>query len=82
MALPAPSYSNPGGAGDRTADITVTTSTGLISQSPSNLVDGQLASNNTDAVSFIAGSATGVFHDVPPLALVEALDAALEGKPA
>ena len=50
MALPAPSYANPGGTGDRTADITVTTSTGLVSQSPSNLVDGLVGSNNSEAV--------------------------------
>lgn len=61
MALPAPSYSNPGGAGDRTADITVTTSTGLITQSPSNLVDGLFGSNNSDSVSFTAGSAAGAY---------------------
>lgn len=54
----APAYTNPGGQGDRTASITVTTSgiTG-VSGTPDNLVDGVAASNATDAYRLPASTA-------------------------
>jgi hypothetical protein len=50
-----PSYANTGGTGDRTAIITVTTTAALGGGTPSNLVDGAKANNNTDAMWWNAG---------------------------
>jgi len=56
-----PDYSNSSGAGDRTSLIAVTTTTGLFSQSPSNLVDGLFGNNGSESVSFSGGSTAGVY---------------------
>jgi hypothetical protein len=48
---PAPSYSNAGGTGDRTASITVTTSGWTGTVNASNAVDGGFVPNSTDAIN-------------------------------
>lgn len=61
MPISPPSYSNPGGVGDRKATVAVTTSTGLVKENPLNLVDGLFGNNGNESVSFFGGSAAGVY---------------------
>ncbi len=58
----APSYSNPGGQGDRTASITAFVSPSLLAGgTASNLVDGLTANNTSDSISFNAVAVAGLF---------------------
>jgi hypothetical protein len=47
-----PSYANPGGTGDRTASITITSDITPTSGTLTNLIDGVAASNSTDAMQW------------------------------
>lgn len=60
----SPSYSNPGGTGDRTALITVTGNYVVQSagSTPSNLVDGGNGNNTTDSIDFQAGQTAVVIN--------------------
>lgn len=50
---PAPLYTNPGGTGDRTSTVTVTTGNmDITSGVASNLVDGAVGDNSSDSVNF------------------------------
>lgn len=50
-----PAYTNPGGTGDRTASITVTTTATLGAGTASNWVDGGVINNSADSAWFVAG---------------------------
>lgn len=60
--MSTPSYANPGGTGDRTSIITVTTTANLDGGTINNLVDGAKSTNNTsDACYFaVVSNADGV----------------------
>lgn len=55
----ATSYSNKGGTGNRTATITVTSSSGLLAGgTPPNLVNGAVANNYTDSIALTNGASS------------------------